>query len=53
MFFKKTAAIVLPALALTFGASSGAQASNLVQNGSFNDVTVTVPNSTGVSQQFN
>ena len=44
MFLKKTAAIVIPAIALTFGASGGARA-NLVTNGSFESTT-------GVNKQF-
>lgn len=45
MSWKKTAAIVIPVLALTFGASSGARAANLVFNGDFEMTT-------GVNLQF-
>ncbi|MDR3619752.1 MAG: PEP-CTERM sorting domain-containing protein [Paludisphaera borealis] len=39
MSWKKTAAIVIPALALTLGAAGGAQAANLVVNGDFETTT--------------
>lgn len=45
MFWKKTATIVIPALALTLGAAGGAQAANLVVNGDFESTT-------GVNKQF-